>query len=41
MWCFQYTSIGCSRIDEEGEQDTGVKNGYFDMRQEDWGVLGG
>ena len=34
-------SIGCSRIGEEGKQDTGVKNGYLDQSKEDWNVMGG
>ena len=39
VWGYQYTSIGCLVINEEGELDTGVGDGYLDQSKEDWGVL--
>ena len=35
MRSHQYTDIGCSRMEEEGEQDAGVTDGYLDQSQED------
>ena len=39
MLGYQYTSLGCSRINEEGEQDAEFADGYFDQGQENCGVL--
>ena len=39
MWGYQYTSIGCSRINEKSKQDVEVGDGYLDQGQENWGVL--
>ena len=40
-WDYHYTSMGCLRINKDGEQYDGVADGYLDQNQEDWGALSG